>query len=92
MDIILLPDPLSHQPALADAQSLLAAHGLTFPVLGHLDGEGGVHDAIATQHLACRTQVSRLHTLEDKLEVGEGWNRVCADSLRVRFPASGCVH
>lgn len=85
VNIILLPDPLSHQLALADAQSLLAAHRLTFPVLGHLDGEGGVHDAIATQHLTCRKKLcmkqtvpSALQMLSDKLSNDDMWNLVCA--------------
>lgn len=53
VNVILLPDSLSHQFAFTDAQCFLAAHHLTPPVLVHLNGEGGVHDAITTQHLTC---------------------------------------
>lgn len=54
VNVILLPYSLGHQFAFTDAQCFLAAHHLTLPVLGHLDGEGGVHNPVATQHLTCR--------------------------------------
>lgn len=63
MNIILLPDSLSHQFAFADAQCFLAAHHLTPPVVVHLDGEGGVHDAIPTQHLTCMKQLTHSYQL-----------------------------
>lgn len=48
VNIILLPDPLSHQFAFSDAQCFLAAHNLTFLVLVHLDVEGSVNDSVPT--------------------------------------------
>lgn len=61
MNVVLLPDSLGHQLALAGAQRFLAAHHLAPPVPVHLDAEGRVDDAIPTQHLTCVKHLTHSH-------------------------------
>lgn len=90
VDVVLLPDPLSHQLAFADAQGL-AAHHLTPPVLVHLHGEGGVHDTIPTQHLTCTRHLTHSYQLTstdqkrcDSFTLGVVADSKCSD---MDFPA-----